>query len=397
MRVYYSKYQILNPITGNVIKNNTSNRRSVVKQIKNYRQRYPYEGKTLLTKTKADKVLTKKDLQLDGDVRINRFGTWGQGGIGYLGTSAMAEVSKIGKGRVKNSEKTFVEDSLEKVTGDSWEADAIGTTRFFWRPESQIPELVVVACSNKKIWDEEDPIVRMNKGQEGGFQSVIGPGKPTPSQDIKNAYSSPLFKKSIDWAVNRDLPVNVVSAKYGLLAEGTNIHDYDKTISDMSKKQKENWAEAVSKSIIERAPTLYTHPFYGYGEGASMDVKPKRVYLLAGKAYTDLIAPKLRQAGIEVVEPLEGMQIGERLSYLKKDNDAFKELGVQRNTPLTWRSGMSDLKWRKGDRYEEYPGYGWGYSELYPDRSPMPKTELMQMHTDYRKKREAAIKKELGQ
>jgi hypothetical protein len=393
MRVYYSKKQIFNPITGNIIKNNTSNRRSVVKQIQNFRQRYPYEGQTILTKARADRVLRTKDIELENDVKINRFGR-SYRGIGYLGKSAMAEVKKTGKGRVKKSEKPWVEESLEKVTGDPWKADSIGTTRFFWRPEAQVPELVVVACSNKKIWDEENPIVEMNAGEEGGYESIIGPGIPTAQQQISDAYSSPLFKKSIDWAVNRDIPVNVVSAKYGLLDEGSYIHDYDKTISDMSKEQKKNWAEAVSQSIINRAPTLYTHPFYGYGEGASVDVKPKKVYLLAGKSYTDLIAPKLREAGIEVVEPLEGMQIGERLQYLKKDNEAFKELGLQRNTPLVWRSGLSDLKWRKGRDYEGYSGTPNGYSDLYP-HNLYP--HLKDQRKDYRKKRERAIKKELGQ
>ena len=156
MRVYYSKKQILNPITGNVIHNNSSNRLSVVKQIQNFRQRYPFEGQTILTKTKADKILRKKNLELEEDVTINQWGGRYRG-IGYLGKSAMATVNKKGPGRPKKSDKAWVEQSLESATGgishdaiqrsNPWRADSIGTTRFFWDPDSNIAEF----CGNDAI------------------------------------------------------------------------------------------------------------------------------------------------------------------------------------------------------------------------------------------------------
>ena len=139
-------------------------------------------------------------------------------------------------------------------------------------------DLVLISCSKQKSFAEDDETI------------VAG-----------NAYCSNLFRKSKDWADNRSMDWAILSARYGLLNPNQPITDYDLTLNELSPKQRKQWADNVAKQMMMRP-------------------KPEKVYLLAGSNYSRDLKPILESNGLEVEEPLRGMQIGERLSELTMDN-----------------------------------------------------------------------------
>tara|TARA_B110000444_G_scaffold197342_1_gene188161 strand:+ start:5334 stop:5954 length:621 start_codon:yes stop_codon:yes gene_type:complete len=200
--------RILNPITGNLIVNNSSNRKSVSKQIRNFRY----------------------------------------------------------KGNVYDPDRS----------------------------------LVLIACSKTKSFDSK---------------------KSSQKKKAIDAYSSPLFKKSVMWAKNRNKEIQIMSAKHMLIPTAKEIQNYDLSLNDLNAKQRKQWASKVSKEISEG----WQHGIYdGQWMGMQVGNPIKKVYLLGGKNYTKDLKPLLENQGIKVMEPLEGMEIGERLSYLNKDQKAFE-------------------------------------------------------------------------
>ena len=204
MKVYYTKNRILNPITGNLIINNSSNRKSVAKQIEKFR-----------------------------------------------------------------------------TQGNQYDENR---------------SVVLIACSKSKSFDKSNR---------------------TQKKKAIDAYSSPLFNKSVKWAKNRNKEIQIMSAKHKLIRTEKEIKNYDLSLNDLNAKQRKQWALKVAKDIILE--------HYGDFDGKKKDRQPiKKVYLLGGKKYTQDLRRNLEDRGIKVNEPLEGMEIGERLSYLNKDQNAFE-------------------------------------------------------------------------
>ena len=124
----------------------------------------------------------------------------------------------------------------------------------------------------------------------------------------EDAYCSSLFNKSADWAKNRDMRFAILSAKYGLTNRDKAIKDYDLTLNELNREKRQEWANGVLNDLkID----------------AIENGLPEKVFLLAGSNYSSELKPLLEKEGIEVVQPLMGMQIGERLSYLTLDNRWF--------------------------------------------------------------------------
>lgn len=120
----------------------------------------------------------------------------------------------------------------------------------------------------------------------------------------EDAYCSSLFNKSADWAKNRDMRFAILSAKYGLTNRNRAIKDYDLTLNELNAEKRQQWANGVLNDL-------------------KTDGLPEKVFLLAGSNYSSELKPLLENEGIEVIQPLRGMQIGERLSYLTTDNKWF--------------------------------------------------------------------------
>ena len=77
-------------------------------------------------------------------------------------------------------------------------------------------------------------------------------------------------------------------------------------VTELSKARREQWA----KDIAKRLPT-----------------EKKIISVLAGKSYSVPLKKALPES-IVVEEPLEGLQVGERLSKLNKDNQDWNNPNV---------------------------------------------------------------------
>lgn len=112
-------------------------------------------------------------------------------------------------------------------------------------------------------------------------------------------YISSLFTKSLAYARLHCDTIYVASAKYGLVQIDEVIEPYDTRIAS-SKLQRAAWAAPIVDALAAR----HGHAYY---------------LLLAGMEYAQPIARGLKKSlgrDTFVADPLAGMQIGERLSFL---------------------------------------------------------------------------------
>lgn len=116
-------------------------------------------------------------------------------------------------------------------------------------------------------------------------------------EKAKNIYISDFFKKSYEFAETYNGNIYILSAKYGLLTPDTVIAPYDKTLNNMSEKQKKNWAYKVYKQMQEK----------------NINFEEKAIFL-AGVNYRKYIKSLFK----DYEEPLKGLGIGKQLQYMNK-------------------------------------------------------------------------------
>lgn len=114
----------------------------------------------------------------------------------------------------------------------------------------------------------------------------------------RELYTSQLFKLSLAYAEAHCRTVFVISAEHGLVQLDRVIAPYDTTLADLSPARRSLWGQGVVAAVMLQ---LYADD--------------SRLMILAGEAYVAPIDDALRGTA-EIVEPLQGMQIGERLSFL---------------------------------------------------------------------------------
>jgi hypothetical protein len=95
-------------------------------------------------------------------------------------------------------------------------------------------------------------------------------------------------------------PWFILSAEYGLVNPATEIDPYDRTLNTMSKAARIAWSNRVLDQFEK------------------LGLKPAKVTVLAGNRYREFIIPRLRDMGIEILIPMEGLRIGEQLSWLNE-------------------------------------------------------------------------------
>ena len=124
--------------------------------------------------------------------------------------------------------------------------------------------------------------------------SVKQPGA-APARDL---YVSTWFLKARACVEALGCSWYILSAKYGLLDPGSTIVPYDETLKTMSADRRRNWARGV---IEDLAPRL-------------KDVDS--VTIFAGMAYREFLEPELLGWGVELHVPMQGLGIGQQLSWL---------------------------------------------------------------------------------
>lgn len=129
--------------------------------------------------------------------------------------------------------------------------------------------------------------------------TIIGCGveKRRGRHAARDLYTGNLFRAHLRLAeALQPREIFVVSAKYGLVGIDDQIDYYDLSLAQFGRGEIGDWRRGVASKVDEIA---------GAGE---------LVVVLAGKLYASWIDGCHRRA----VQPLAGMQVGERLSFISK-------------------------------------------------------------------------------
>lgn len=122
--------------------------------------------------------------------------------------------------------------------------------------------------------------------------------KATHDCPAKDLYQSTLFRLARRYVEQEGGDWYILSAWWGLLHPDTVIGPYDLTLNTMGAKERKRWAQYVIAQL-EQIP----------------DIARSRLVFIAGARYREHLAP---WAGERAAIPLEGLRIGEQLSWLKK-------------------------------------------------------------------------------
>ena len=116
----------------------------------------------------------------------------------------------------------------------------------------------------------------------------------------KELYTSSWFRKVRSCVEAQGWPWLILSAKYGLVSPEEVIAPYEKTLNNMLKPDRREWAEHCMRAL---GPHL---------------VGVRSVVFFAGKKYREFLAPELSSRGIQVCVPMAAMRIGEQLAWLNR-------------------------------------------------------------------------------
>ncbi len=141
-------------------------------------------------------------------------------------------------------------------------------------------------------------------------------------------YTSTLFRWALRHARATCDVVFVLSAKHGLLPVDRVIEPYDEELPRGAAARRA-WGERVAAELDAAVPDL-----------------DAQIVVFAGEAYADAIVPADRDFLWE--EPLRGMQVGERLAWLKaaheeRERDPLDALDQDVDGPLLERAFAADI------------------------------------------------------
>lgn len=141
----------------------------------------------------------------------------------------------------------------------------------------------------------------------------------------RDLYRGDLFKKALEHAERSADVVFVISALHGLMPLDQPIACYDFSIKEMNAGEREAWGQRIARELLRRF------------KGQAWELE-----ILAGKDYADPIKSGLyyasgqawekakRPPAIPVREPLKGLQIGQRLAWLKRNPSRKKSAAAMK-------------------------------------------------------------------
>jgi len=120
---------------------------------------------------------------------------------------------------------------------------------------------------------------------------------PQPAKDL---YCSEWFSKASKYAARHSTIWYILSAKYGLISPNAIIEPYNETLKTMPKVKRKQWSASVIKDLEKI-------------------LEPgDQVVVLAGRAYREFLIEPILETGCTVSIPMEGLGIGQQLSWLKQ-------------------------------------------------------------------------------
>lgn len=142
---------------------------------------------------------------------------------------------------------------------------------------------------------------------------------PSPAKDF---YTGDLFKLAVAFAQRSADEVFIVSAKHGLVPLDEELRPYDRTIADLTRKDRLRWAEGVITSLRRRLPGLRLN-----------------IIVLAGKDYADPLIRATGGTGWNCERPLLGKGIGQQKAWLKAMYEAVVRQPMSVHPPMGSRHG----------------------------------------------------------
>lgn len=139
---------------------------------------------------------------------------------------------------------------------------------------------------------------------------------PAPAREL---YTGDLFRKSIAYAEGRADRVLVLSGRWGLVPLDYVLEPYEYRLQSADVKR---WSHDVVSCYLGIASRFCDGWVPHSGDPAEAKVGhrvPGELISLAGREYAEPLVHRLREhPHITVRQPLEGMQIGERLHWLRE-------------------------------------------------------------------------------
>jgi hypothetical protein len=113
----------------------------------------------------------------------------------------------------------------------------------------------------------------------------------------KDLYLSDWFRKARQYVEVAGSPWFILSAEHGLVEPEAVIAPYEKTLNTMGVIERRAWARHVIEQMEVSLPVC------------------ERIVVFAGSRYREFLLDYLRQRAAKVEIPLEGLRIGEQLSW----------------------------------------------------------------------------------
>lgn len=123
--------------------------------------------------------------------------------------------------------------------------------------------------------------------------------RPTPAGAL---YSSPLFRKSLQFAIDNARKTFVLSAEHGVVELSSILAPYDTTLKTMSAAARREWGVRVGRTLGQFAPA------------------GSLVELLCGEEYISPLATDIARLSYKISNRLSHLSLGQRLSKLAIEN-----------------------------------------------------------------------------
>lgn len=130
--------------------------------------------------------------------------------------------------------------------------------------------------------------------------------KRSAAAAAKDLYTSALFTKERSYAERSGLPWYILSAKYGLVGPEEWIEPYETYLPEMDASYQRAWGRLVVEQLRHSVGPL---------DGRVIEIH-------AGSTYLEAIRSRLTELGAIVLEPLDGLRMGERLAWYGHEQDA---------------------------------------------------------------------------
>jgi hypothetical protein len=135
--------------------------------------------------------------------------------------------------------------------------------------------------------------------------------KATERCPARELYRGRLFQLALDYSLRAADETFILSARHGLVTLDEELDPYDLSMHQLRLSERGFWATRVVNSLDAKLPDL------------DLDVLG-----LAGRAYLDLLAVSFAEHGWRLHEPLRGLGVGARLSWLRRQLDSNRCKGT---------------------------------------------------------------------